>query len=220
VKKEEKKKKEIKIESSDSEVEKAESKEENEEDSSKELTRTEEIEEKEKPTKVEILKERLQKSEKECKDLEDKLLRLAAEFDNFKKRTTKEFDNLIKFANQDLTLKLTDALDNFERALDSAKNSTDFDSFHRGVELIYTHLKEILTKEGLEEIKTVGQKFDPNLHEAISQVESDEYPEGVIVQEISKGYVLKDRVIKAPKVIVSSGKKREEKEEREEEKDK
>ena len=220
MKKEEKKKKEIKIESSDSEVEKAESKEENEEDSSKELTRTEEIEEKEKPTKVEILKERLQKSEKECKDLEDKLLRLAAEFDNFKKRTTKEFDNLIKFANQDLTLKLTDALDNFERALDSAKNSTDFDSFHRGVELIYTHLKEILTKEGLEEIKTVGQKFDPNLHEAISQVESDEYPEGVIVQEISKGYVLKDRVIKAPKVIVSSGKKREEKEEREEEKDK
>ncbi|KPL04279.1 MAG: hypothetical protein AMJ90_01470 [candidate division Zixibacteria bacterium SM23_73_2] len=220
VKKEEKKKKEIKIESSDSEVEKAESKEENEEDSSKELTLTEETEEKEKPTKVEILKERLQKSEKECKDLEDKLLRLAAEFDNFKKRTTKEFDNLIKFANQDLTLKLTDALDNFERALDSAKNSTDFDSFHRGVELIYTHLKEILTKEGLEEIKTVGQKFDPNLHEAISQVESDEYPEGVIVQEISKGYVLKDRVIKAPKVIVSSGKKREEKEEREEEKDK
>lgn len=220
MKKEEKKKKEIKIESSDSEVEKAESKEENEEDSSKELTLTEETEEKEKPTKVEILKERLQKSEKECKDLEDKLLRLAAEFDNFKKRTTKEFDNLIKFANQDLTLKLTDALDNFERALDSAKNSTDFDSFHRGVELIYTHLKEILTKEGLEEIKTVGQKFDPNLHEAISQVESDEYPEGVIVQEISKGYVLKDRVIKAPKVIVSSGKKREEKEEREEEKDK
>jgi molecular chaperone GrpE len=206
VKKEEKKKKEIKIESSDSEVEEAESKEENEEDSSKELTLTKETEEKEKPTEVEILKERLKKSEKECNDLEDKLLRLAAEFDNFKKRTIKEFDNLIKFANQDLILKITDSLDNFERALDSAKNSTDFDSFHKGVELIHTHLKEILTREGLEEIKTVGEKFDPNLHEAVSQVESDEYPEGIIVQEISKGYILKDRVIKAPKVVVSRGK--------------
>jgi len=206
VKKERKEKKEKTVESSDLEVEKIKGKEKKEEDSSKEVPVTKEEKGKEEVTEVDILKERLEESEEECKKLEDRLLRVAAEFDNFKKRTAKEFDNLIKFANQDLILKLTDTLDNFERALESTKNSSDFDSFHKGLELIYSHLKEVLTKEGLEGIKTVGEKFDPNFHEAVSQIESDEYQEGVIAKEISKGYILKDRVIKAPKVVVSIGK--------------
>ncbi len=219
--KERKEKKQNKVKPQDTETEEIKGKEKDQV-SSKEITVTPEPEEKEELTEVDILKERLEQSEKECKKLEDRLLRVAADFDNFKKRTSREFENLIKFANQDLILKLTDTLDNFERALDSARNSTDFDSFHQGVELIYTHLKEILAKEGLKEIKTKGEKFDPNLHEAISQVESDEYAEGVIVQEISKGYILKDRVIKAPKVVVSRGKFEEKKEgdEREEKEEK
>jgi len=155
---------------------------------------------------IDVLKERLEKSEQQCKEIEDRLLRVAADFDNYKKRTVKEFANLIKYSNENLIAKLTDTLDNFERALNSAKNSTDFDSFHQGVELIYNHLKDILEKEGLKEIKTKGEKFDPHLHEAVLQVESDEFPEGVIADEISKGYILNDRVIKAPKVIVSKGK--------------
>jgi len=168
-------------------------------------------------TEIDILKERLKESEDQARELEDKLLRVAAEFDNFRKRTAREFENLTKFANESLIAELTHTLDNFERALDHAKNSTDFDNFHKGVELIYESLKGMLEKEGLKPIKTVGEKFDPNFHEAISQ--SDEFPEGTIVDEISKGYILNGRVIKAPKVIVSIGSskhKRKETEEKEE----
>lgn len=200
----------------DQEMEKVTEKKEKGKTSLGEITVKQQKEMQKEMTEVQVLKERLDESEKECKKLEDRLLRVAADFDNFKKRTAKEFANLIKFANQDLIAKLTDTLDNFERALDSAKNSSDFDSFHKGVELIYNHLKDILTKDGLKEIKTKGEKFDPNLHEAVSQIESDGYPEGVIVQEISKGYILKDRVIKAPKVIVSKGKEKEKEKKRKE----
>ncbi len=211
MKKDENEKKQNEVKSSDQEIEKVTEKKEKGETPLGEITIKQQKEMQKEMTEVQVLKERLDESEKECKKLEDRLLRVAADFDNFKKRTAKEFANLIKFANQDLIAKLTDTLDNFERALDSAKNSSDFDSFHKGVELIYNHLKDILTKDGLKEIKTKGEKFDPNLHEAVSQIESDGYPEGVIVQEISKGYILKDRVIKAPKVIVSKGKVKEKK---------
>ncbi len=172
---------------------------------------------KEESTEIDILKERLKESENQAKELEDRLLRVAADFDNFKKRTAREFENLVKFANENLITKLTETLDNFQRALNHAKNSTDFDNFHKGVELIYESLKDVLEKEGLQPIKTVGEKFDPNFHEAVSQRESDEFPESTIIDEISKGYILNDRVIKAPKVIVSTGAK-EKAEEREEEK--
>jgi molecular chaperone GrpE len=166
-------------------------------------------EEKKDETQLDILKERLKESENQAKELEDRLLRVAADFDNFKKRTAREFENLVKFANESLITKLTDTLDNFERALDHARNSTDFDNLHQGVKLIYESLKDVLEKQGLKPIKTVGEKFDPNFHEAISQKESDEYPEGIIVDEISKGYILNNRVIKAPKVIVSMGSQKE-----------
>jgi len=171
-------------------------------------------------TKADILRERLKESEKQSKEFEDRLLRVAADFDNYKKRTAREFENLVKFANENLIIKLTDTLDNFERALNHAKNSTDFDNLHKGVELIYESLKQVLEKEGLKPIKTVGQKFDPNFHEAISQKESDEHPEGVITDEISKGYLLNDRVIKAPKVIVSTGSQKEKEKRQEVEKEK
>jgi molecular chaperone GrpE len=169
------------------------------------------IEEKEK-VQIDVLKERLEKSEKEYKELEDRLLRLAAEFDNYKKRTAREFQSIIKNANEELISQLVETLDNFQRALDSAlrsnstKNSNDFDSFHKGVELIYQHFIEILRKEGLKEIKAKGENFDPYLHEAVMQQESDEFPEGVVMDEISKGYILNDKVIRHSKVIVSKGK--------------
>ncbi len=157
-------------------------------------------------TQVDLLKERLAKSEEQTKELEDRLLRLAAEFDNYKKRMAKEFGYLIKNANENLMLQLLDTLDNFQRALDSAKTSNDYENFHKGVELIYTHMKEILTKEGLKEIEALGKPFDPNFHEAVTQVESDEHDEGIIIDEISKGYMLNDRLLRASKVVVSKGK--------------
>jgi molecular chaperone GrpE len=167
----------------------------------------EKVEERKKEeTQVDLLKERLAKSEEQTKELEDRLLRLAAEFDNYKKRMAKEFGYLIKNANENLILQLLDTLNNFQRALDSAKTSDDYESFHKGVELIYNHLKEILTKEGLKEIEALGKPFDPNFHEAVTQTESDEHDEGIIIEEISKGYMLNDRLLRASKVVVSKGK--------------
>jgi molecular chaperone GrpE len=168
-------------------------------------------EEEKEETQIDLLKERLLKSEEQAKELEDRLLRLAAEFDNYKKRMAKEFGYLIKNANENLILQLLDTLDNFQRALNSAKNSSDYDKFHKGVELIYNHLKEILTKEGLKEIEALGKPFDPHFHEAVTQAESDKYNEGVVMEEIGKGYMLNDRLLRASKVVVSRGKPKEKK---------
>lgn len=166
---------------------------------------SEKSEEEEQPAQLEILKERLSETEKQNKELEDRLIRLAAEFDNYKKRVAKEQNQLVKNANENLISKLLESLDNFSRALDSAKNSDDIKSLQSGVELIYSQLMDILTKEGLEEIKAVGERFDPHLHEAVLQIESDQ-PEGTIVDEISKGYKLNGKVIRHSKVVVSKGK--------------
>lgn len=188
-------------------IDSEEEEEELEEKKEMELEKTEAGIEERKEVQIGVLKEQLERSEKEYKEIEDRLLRLAAEFDNYKKRTAKEFQLIIKNANEELISQLVETLDNFQRALESAENSSDFESFHKGVELIYQHFGGILTKEGLKEIKAVGEPFDPHLHEAVMQQESEEYPEGVIVDEISKGYVLNDKVIKHSKVIVSKGKK-------------
>jgi len=172
--------------------------------------------ERKKEVPIDLLRGQLDKSIREYKELEDRLLRLAAEFENYKKRTAKEFLSIIKNANEELVSQLVESLDNFQRALESAsksnstKNSSDFESFHKGVELIYQHFREILVKEGLKEIKAVGEPFDPYLHEAVMQQESEEYPEGVIAEEISKGYVLNDKVIRHSRVVVSKGKSRKE----------
>lgn len=197
-----------------------EEEEELEEKREMELEKSESGIEEKKEVQVDVLKERLEKSEKEYKELEDRLLRLAAEFDNYKKRTAREFQSIIKNANEELISELVETLDNFQRALTSAsrsksnstKNSNDFDSFHKGVELIYQHFIEILRKEGLKEIKAVGEPFDPHFHEAVMQQESGEFPEGVVIDEISKGYILNDKVIKHSKVIVSKGTQKEIKE--------
>lgn len=202
-----------------SELERYEEEEEElEEKKEMELEKSEAGIEETKEVQVDLLKEQLEKTEKEYKELEDRLLRVAAEFDNYKKRTAREFQSIIKNANEELISQLVETLDNFQRALDSAsrsnstKSSDDFDSFHKGVELIYQHFKDILGKEGLKEIKAIGEPFDPHLHEAVMQQESDKFDDGIVMDEISKGYILNDKVIRHSKVIVSKGTQKEKKE--------
>jgi len=151
---------------------------------------------------LETFNEELQ-NEKE--QLEDRLLRLAAEFDNYRKRTIREFQQVVDNANRDLILQLIDVLDNFQRALDSAKSAKDFDAFHKGVELIYAHLHEILTRQGLEPIEAVGQPFDPHLHEAVMQIDDDQHPPETVVDQMQPGYLLRDKLLRAPRVVVSRG---------------
>lgn len=174
-----------------------------------EVEKKEEIEEPKPQTEIDLLKERLAKSEGQVKELEDRLLRLAAEYDNYRKRTAREFEAICQNANENLILKILDTLDNFERALDSAKNSTDYENFRKGVELIYTHLKELLKKEGLKEIEAVCKPFDPNYHEAVTQCESEEHEEGIVADEMCKGYMLNDKLLRPSKVVVSKGKPKE-----------
>ena len=156
-----------------------------------------------KKKKTDVLQEKLNASEENREQLEDRLLRLAAEFDNYKKRTAREYEQLIKTANENLILPLVDVLDNFERALDSAKSAKDFDSFHQGIELIYQHLRDLLTREGLQPIEAVGQPFDPHQHEAISQMEDEDHPPETVVHQIQRGYMLGDKLLRASRVVVS-----------------
>ncbi|OGC76555.1 MAG: nucleotide exchange factor GrpE [candidate division Zixibacteria bacterium RBG_16_50_21] len=151
------------------------------------------------------LGQKLSETETRNKELEERLLRLAAEFDNYKKRTIREFENIIKNANQNLILDLVDILNNFSRALESPHNNQDLKAFKEGIELIYIQMKSLLNKEGLEEIKAKGEKFDPALHDAIMQLESDQQ-EGTVLEEIGKGYKLNDKVIRHSQVVVAKKK--------------
>ena len=134
-----------------------------------------------------------------------RLLRTTADFDNFKKRAAREKQDAIRYANEELLEKLVPVLDNFDAALTAAKtSSTDAaQSLQTGVAMIYQQLKKVLTESGLEEVDASGQKFDPNLHEAVSQQESADVPEGDVLQQLRKGYKLRNRLLRPATVVVA-----------------
>lgn len=134
----------------------------------------------------------------------DRLLRLQAEFDNYRKRTQKEKAEIIKYASEHLIEELLPVLDNFERAASSAQLNPDLKTFSQGVDLIFRQLQTALGKEGLKMIEAMGQPFDPNLHDAVLRVESDEHPENTVVEELQKGYYLKEKVLRPSMVKVSN----------------
>ena len=143
------------------------------------------------------------------KDLEDKnneileyvshIQRLQADFENFKKQSEKQKEDIIKFANETLIINLLDSYEDLNRALEQSKNEKEL---REGVELIYSKLKNTLEKEGLKEIPAEGEKFDPFKHEALMAEASEDYENGEIMDELMKGYSLKDKVIKYSKVRV------------------
>ena len=147
----------------------------------------------------EKLKEKAEKSD----EYFDKLLRIQAEFDNYKKRLEKEKIEFIKFANSDIILEMLKILDDFERAVEAGKSKHDFDILYKGVEMIWNDLKEFLKQKGLKEIEAKGKPFNPHEHEAMMQEERDDEPEGHVVEELQKGYTLNGRVIRPVKVKVS-----------------
>lgn len=137
---------------------------------------------------------------------QDRNLRLMAEFDNFRRRTAKEQLDLIETANAKLLEKLSEVLDNFERAFAAENKANDLEAFEKGMQLIHSQFAKTLTDAGLEQIDPVGQEFDPNCQEALMQQPSEEIPEGHVVTVFQKGYRLKGKILKTAKVIVSSGK--------------
>lgn len=135
----------------------------------------------------------------------ERLLRMTADFDNFKKRAARERQDAIKFANEDLLEKLIPTLDNFDMAMSAANSagSAANDSLKTGIAMVFSQLKSTLQNAGLEELDATNQPFDPNWHEAVSQQESSDVPEGQVLQQLRKGYKLRDRLIRPATVIVA-----------------
>jgi molecular chaperone GrpE len=135
----------------------------------------------------------------------ERLLRTTADFDNFKKRAAREKIEAGQYANASLLQKLLPVLDNFEMALTAAQTAQGdkLASLSTGVTMIQQQFKNALAETGLEEIEATGKLFDPNLHEAVSQVETAEVPEGHVAQQLRKGYKLKDRLLRPATVVVA-----------------
>jgi|SRR4051812_36519633 molecular chaperone GrpE len=135
----------------------------------------------------------------------DRLLRTTADFDNFKKRAAREKQDAIKFANEGLLQKLIPILDNFDMALSAAQTaqSDAVQSLQTGVNMIHQQLKNAMAEAGLEEVDATGKAFDPNLHEAVSQQETSEVPEGQVVQQLRKGYKFRERLLRPASVVVA-----------------
>ncbi|HBP65331.1 MAG TPA: nucleotide exchange factor GrpE [Desulfosporosinus sp.] len=150
------------------------------------------------------LKAELVKAKALAEDHYSQLQRLQADFDNYRKRTQKEKIELIKYASERLVGDLLPVLDNFDRAVSAAKVNPDFTSFSQGVEMILRQMQTALSKEGLKAMEAVGQPFDPNLHDAVLRVESEEYPENTVVEEVQKGYYLKEKLLRPCMVKVSN----------------
>lgn len=141
---------------------------------------------------------------KQVEELQNRLLRVQADFDNYKRRTKQEKDELGKYANAKLIEALLPTYDNFDRAIQSALDTKNLESFVQGVQMIYKQVEDILAKEGLEPIEAVGKPFNPEFHQAIMQVETDEFESGYVVEELQKGYKMKDRVIRPSMVKVNA----------------
>ncbi|MBO8136726.1 MAG: nucleotide exchange factor GrpE [Desulfotomaculum sp.] len=150
---------------------------------------------------IEDLKQKLSEKEALVEEYYNRMIRIQADFDNFRRRTRQEKEELLKYSREEIIKELLPVLDNFERALASADKPGE--EFVSGVKMIYRQLQDILRKEGLEVIPAVGEQFDPNKHEAVMQVDSEEHDENVIVEELRCGYMLKGKVIRPAMVKVA-----------------
>lgn len=145
------------------------------------------------------LQEELEKQEDQTNEYISYSQRLQADFENYKRHSEKQNAEIIKYANEQLISNILDSYEDLERALNQSNNEKEL---IEGVELIYSKLKDILEKEGLKEIPTEGEKFDPFKHEALMAENNDDFENGYIIEELMKGYTLKDKVLKYSKVKV------------------
>ena len=151
---------------------------------------------------IEALKGQVEKLTGDLQEKKDRLLRLQADFDNFRRRSAKEREEISAVVTQNFCKDMLPLLDNFERAM--AAETKDVEAFQKGVEMIFTQFQEVLKKNGLEQIEAVGQKFDPNFHQAVMRVEDPEREDDTVAQELQKGYMVKGRVIRPSMVQVVS----------------
>ncbi len=143
----------------------------------------------------------------EAEMYKDRLMRLAAEFENYKKRRAREFETLVQSASEDVIRDLLPILDGVGRALAHSENGdTESEGFQEGIKMIMEQFPRVLYNRNLKEIETIGKPFDPTVHEALMQMPSEIHDAGIVADEIEKGYSLGDKVLRPAKVVVSQGK--------------
>lgn len=148
------------------------------------------------------LRAKIEQLEADAKEASNRYLRLAADFDNYKKRVRQEQADTVQHANVDLISKLLPVVDNFHRVIESAPADVD-EAWLQGIKLTLQQLDELLASQGVSPIDSIGTLFDPTLHEAIGHEESDEHPEDTVVSEVRRGYRLHDRVVRPALVRVA-----------------
>ena len=155
-------------------------------------------------TEEEQLREQVSALESEIRELKDQMLRKQAESDNFRKRMLRDKEDSIKYANSNLLMDLITIIDDFERAIKASQESVDPESFRSGIELIEKQFVSMLDRNwGLKRMVSVGEVFDPRLHEAIGMEESPDYETQTVVEDYQSGYILQDRVLRPAKVKVA-----------------
>lgn len=153
------------------------------------------------PDEIKVLQQKAAK----CEEHYDRMLRLTAEFENYKKRAARERLDAIKYANEALIEQLLPTLDHFDMAIAATQNTEtlSLDAIKTGVTMVYNQFKNILAEHGLEEMDATGKMFDPAIHEAVSQKECEDVPEGQVVQQLRRGFRLRDRLIRPATVVVA-----------------
>lgn len=152
---------------------------------------------------LDSLRQELAAKELEAKNNYDRFLRQVAELDNFKKRTARERDDAIRFANEAMIKDLLPVVDNLERAVAHASGGGNGKPIVEGVEMVLKGLLDVLAKHGVTQISSLGQSFDPSRHEAMAQIESDSHQPNFVVDELHKGYMLRDRLLRPALVSVA-----------------
>jgi len=158
----------------------------------------------EKFTKAELI-EKLNEKEKQLNETYDLYLRANAELENVKKRSKKDKEDWVKYSNESLIKEILPVLDNLEMAIAHSKNENSLDALREGVELTLKGMKDALKKSGLKELEAKGEIFDPCYHHAVSEQSSDEADAGTVLEELQKGYLLHDRLIRPSMVVISKG---------------
>ncbi|TVY00509.1 nucleotide exchange factor GrpE [Cohnella terricola] len=158
----------------------------------------------EQPTAEEVSEDnaRVAELQRQADDHYNRYLRTQADFDNFRRRSTKEKEELAQYASMKLITQLLPVMDNFERAFQAGGEGAD-SSFAKGVDMIYRQFTQVMDAEGLQRMEAEGQPFDPEYHQAIMRVESEDHEEGIVVEVVQTGYMLKDKVIRPAMVKVS-----------------
>ncbi|MBP1749143.1 MAG: Protein grpE [Deltaproteobacteria bacterium] len=149
------------------------------------------------------IKKELEEKDAKIKSLEERILYLQADFENFKKMKVKERQDTLKFGNETLIKELLPVLDNLELALKHSESTEDYKGIHDGVKLILSEFMKVLEKAGIKQVDAIGQKFDPNFHEAFFQEEHEDMEPDTVVSELQRGYLLNDRLIRPSRVAVS-----------------